>query len=79
MAALNVVVILVPGLINTVLVTIKRLTFLRKASCLGVILYIGAIMLLINMPEYSIIGGSIIGASILVIGAARSAIMKAGE
>ena len=79
MAALNVIVILVPGLINTTLVTIKRLTFLRKASCLGVILYVGAIMLLINIPEYSIIGGSIIGAAILVIGAARGAIMKASE
>ena len=79
MAALNVVVILIPGLINTTLVTIKRLTFLKQASCFGVVIYIGAIMLLINKPEFSIIGASIIGAAILVISAARSVIMKAGR
>jgi hypothetical protein len=76
MAALNVVVILIPGLINTTLVTIKRLTYSKIASCFGVIIYVAAIMLLINIPEYSVMIAAIVGAAILILSAVRGSIMK---
>jgi cytochrome bd-type quinol oxidase subunit 2 len=76
MAALNIVIILIPGLLYTTLMMLKRLTHQKKASCFGFILYLGAIALLVFLPQYSVIGGAIIGAAILIINDAKWSIIK---
>ncbi len=76
MAALNLIIILTPGLLYTALITIRRLTHTPKASCFGVLIYIGIIMLLIRYPQFSIIGGAMLGATVLIIDAAKWSILK---
>lgn len=76
MAALNLIIILTPGLLYTALITIKRLTHTPKASCFGVLIYIGIIMLFIRYPQFSIIGGAMLGATVLIIDAAKWQILK---
>ncbi len=76
MAATNVVVILTPGLVYTAMLTIKRLTLTKTPSCFGFLIYLGAIMLLIRIPEYAIIGGAMAGASAIIIDTAKRAIAR---
>ena len=76
MAAFNVTIILIPGLVYTALIWIKRLTHSPNASCFSVLIYFGAIMLLIRYTYYAAIGGAMIGAALLIIDAAKRAIAE---
>lgn len=63
----NLVLILIPGLIITALAGIRVLTMRKGPSCLGTLVYIGAIFLIATLSPIVIISASILGAILIII------------
>ena len=75
-AALNVIIILVPGLLFTAFAWLKRRTQSPNSSCFGIMLYFGAIMLLIRYTSYAVMIGAIFGSTLLIFNAIKSAMTQ---
>ena len=66
-AAENVMFILVPGLILTALGGLRILTMRKGPSCLGTLVYMGAIFLIASLNAFVIIAVSIAGAILIIV------------
>ena len=75
-ATMNVMMILMPGLIYTAMITLRRFAFAKRASCLPSLVYFGAILLFFNRPAIAIVASSLAGASIIISTSIKKAINK---
>lgn len=65
--AQNIMLILIPGLILTALAGIRVLTMRKGPSCLGTLVYLGAIFLIASLSPLVIIAASVLGAILIII------------
>ena len=65
--ALNIMLILIPGLILTAIAGIRMLTMRKGPSCFGTLVYIGAIFLIATLSPIVIIAASTFGAILIII------------
>ncbi|MBQ7384060.1 MAG: hypothetical protein IJV72_04640 [Clostridia bacterium] len=63
----NISLILMPGLVLTALLTLRRFTFGKKGSCGGVLIYFLVIFLIFYLPSIMLTLASIAGATVIIL------------